>query len=369
MIKYSFLLSIFCLTEVLAKSHRPEDVLTYTQDNIVVTYPSQTQLSNEAFQETAAKYVAILKENVYSKVPSEYLKLILDRKVQISFGTFKTTDGKISNQSGGFKKPDTESEPLHIGLSQAGFTNPNETLSRLVHEWFHALHFLIHPNEAPWVQEGLATLFVYLTAEEDYPKYPGQGFYDALKGSSTPLKFPFDPRKYIVSEAYGHVFLYFLYLYRNCEGSKGGDDLFWRLAASKNGVYDEDTINLALQGTDADFCGDFKMSAIRAEIARFHNRAEYLANGEKRDHYLIVPELSDFETITTTEKSPKWKEQVLGLPLFQPMIFPASMYSLLKAAKLSPNFKIITLQKVDPFGVLDYLPKKGKSTVMVLRVK
>ncbi len=258
------------------------------------------------------------------------------------------------NRGGGFSGELNAQGELLIQLKQSYLKHP-DIKSRLVHEWFHALHFLSHPNEASWIREGLATLFVYLTSDGvTFPKYPGSGLLDALSKSTTPLQYAFDPNQ-MNSEAYGHVFFYFLYLYRNC----GGDDLFWKMVQGTSGVLNEGTLDFALKNTDSEYCGNFKTSATQAEVARFHNRVVYKSKTADKKYFVI----SDYPVakFPPIKPSTNLKAQVASLGKFQPLWIAKQDLQKLGVVRASIPLEVFSLDQDFPYSVKRGLPEAGST--------
>lgn len=150
----------------------------------------------------------------------------------------------------------------------------SENLKQLVaHEYFHAVHFALHPDEQPWVREGLAQIF----ENKVLGRYNGVNVAAAFKKISTPLEGDFDvsadgtPR--IDKPQYGHVLLYFHYLLAQCS-----EELFWKITrgAAKD-RFGADSIDgiLKQSGNAKPQCASFAESATHFEIARAHNHVRY----------------------------------------------------------------------------------------------
>jgi len=350
------LLYFLCVIPFSSQSAWAEEVLTLKQDHFTVTIPVSDTLTQEVFQRTASDLVDTIKKFAYPKVPEAILEKIKNRPIRIEFTSL--------DRGGGFSGELNASGELPIQLKQSYFKNP-DIKSRLIHEWFHALHFVIHPNETSWIREGLATLFVYMTSDGvAYPRYPGAGLLDALSQSTTPLKYPFDPDQ-INSEAYGHVFFYFLDLYRNC----GGSDLFWSIAQGLPSKFDEETLDSALKGSDVDFCGNFVNSAVHAEIARFHNETVYGPNDQVEKRYLVMSDLPSFGKLKTTPIL-NLKNDLMKLQPFQPLLISKEGVKNIPASVVSdPNVRIFTMEQDYPYSVRRWSPSlavKGNSPIILL---
>ncbi len=334
--KFLKLLNILCLSLSLSSASFADEVLTVKKDNFIVTHPASAGVKEGDFTKLANSFVETIENFAYPKVPTHLLARIKDKNIRIEFTPL--------SRGGGFIDPKSNNpSELHIQLNQSFLKTP-AIKSRLVHEWFHALHFMIHPDESPWIREGLAQVFVAMSTDGDaYEKLPGAGLVEAMTNSTTPLKYPFNP-EIINSEAYGHVFFYFYSLYKNC----GGEDLFWKLAESTPKTFDEDTINQALKGSDSTLCGDFKNTATLAEIARFHNRMIYNEK-QNQNRFFVVTEVP--QSKIKFKSNPDLKKSFDSLPRFQPVLAAKEDTAKLKALNLDTSYQIFQLQQEYPYAV------------------
>lgn len=136
----------------------------------------------------------------------------------------------------------------------------------LAHEYFHAIHWIFHSDEPAWLKEGLAQLFE--------TRVFARGKFNTnhlAAGFSTPsTSLVNDIHVNAISHAhYGHLLMYFWYLYERC----GGEDLFWKLAAARSETYGILTIESALRelGSSKKGCGSFSESVAEFELARALN--------------------------------------------------------------------------------------------------
>lgn len=129
----------------------------------------------------------------------------------------------------------------------------------IVHEYFHAAHHSVKPNEKSWVREGLAQLF-------EYQVYGGFNFahiHAGLTESNFPLEASFDVNNY-QPEKYGNTLLYFYYLTTHCDKN---EQLFWALTQSEDNG--REGITQALQA--ASTCRDFASTATGFSLAKIMN--------------------------------------------------------------------------------------------------
>lgn len=178
------------------------------------------------------------------------------------------------------------------------FFNPFEEMSEqfriLAHEYFHAIHFILNPFEEDWVKEGMAQVFEM--------KVTGKPFREHLEGGlndlTSELITEYDHSHYS-PQLYGHHFLYFYYLEKNC----GSMDLFWKIAksnypppmdfnlgpipvpsASLQKLSGKENIDLQLRSLPQlrPHCRNFENATKSFEIGRVLNRDVWDINDEKQ---------------------------------------------------------------------------------------
>ena len=336
--KYLLLLIILCIHYFSLENSFAQMMLTDDSDNIAFLYPDNGS-DPAIFSPFAKDYRKLLLEDVYPTLPKEILSVMDGKKINFSFAPISL--------GGIFHSPASGKSEIEIQLKMSAMKLP-ATRSRLLHEWFHALHWYLDPEEPSWVKEGLAYLFVYRSLH-GVLQYPGVAIQTATSHSNTGLEHVFSIHA-DEEEAYGHTFLYFLYLYRNC----GGEDLFWKLAKGDSGSprkTGRQWIDEVLKGSDSTWCGSFENTAIQAEIGRFHQAGFYVKGMTGLDqHYNILlddqgrtPELqmegfknlSDFSVLKT----------------FQPKLFPGTRAKELQKIKFGTEYKVFTLRHDFPHTV------------------
>jgi hypothetical protein len=100
---------------------------------------------------------------------------------------------------------------------------------------------------------------------------------------STPLTGELDVHA-VSPASYGHLLLYFWYLYLRC----GGEDLFWNLVVSAPDVFGEKTIEGALRksGSKKIGCSSFAESVAESELARTLNTRSI--QGDDPDRWFLL---------------------------------------------------------------------------------
>ena len=264
-------------------------------------------------------------EKISPNIPDALKNKITQRWIKIEFE-------KDLEKGALFIDHPNKSEPLILRVRSTLVNDP--TFFRLLtHEWFHALHYVVHPDEPSWVREGLAQVFESIVLGG----YNGPNLIDALERSTTRLDYDF--KIYQVNrEAYGHTFLYFYYLYQKC----GKQDVFWKMV--EQGV----EFALSQMVNKPNYCSDFKTSVVYAELARFHNRKVKSANGTT-DEYFIIPELN--RSIKNVLTANDILTTITTLERFEPKILQASAAKGLSKDVLLPGWSVYTLGQSTPYEV------------------
>jgi hypothetical protein len=164
----------------------------------------------------------------------------------------------------------------------ASILKSSNYLRLITHELFHAIHFVLNPREVAWVREGLAQYFEY----KIHGSINDRNLLSALRSSTTPLVSDYDINQYD-PEQYGHNFLYFFYLVRNCSSQQ--DDFFWDLVTEKSDPnhLSDSGIDFVLkkQNSSKSMCTSFLESASKFELARVIN--QYSGVQQSRDTFII----------------------------------------------------------------------------------
>lgn len=308
-----------------------------------------------------------------SIVPKEIEEKMSSYKITLLFSSQKNHEG-IFYPPG--KHPIVKNEKeLVIELNPAILSSRNY-LRLITHEVFHAIHFIINPNEVSWVREGLAQYFEYMI----HGSMNDRNLLAALKNSTTPLIGEYDINEYD-PEQYGHNFLYFYFLIKNC--STSNKDIFWDLAEAKNEeIY---TSHLGIDSvlsnisSSKKMCSSFTLSATQFELARVINH--YSGMSQKSDTFILshIEEMDtnisfeqNFSKLSYLEKRNFFKE----LPSFLPLYLGGEMWTELrpflndlikmggKVYKLTPYFPY-TYEEIN----FDVLHKDHLSTQNLIIIK
>ena len=327
------ILIFLSLSFLISPPLQAQTVLTESDSNIVLHVESDSTLSNNDLRSRAHAIVDFVENKLYPKVPAALLAKVKAKTLRIEI----TSDLKI--KGGLFDPEQSQKDELVLQIRKNLFAD--DSVFRLIaHEWFHALQFVIHPDEPSWVREGLAQVFETIAMGG----FNGPNLLAALDDSTTSLEYDFNPKR-TEREAYGHTFIYFYFLYKNC----GGSPLFWKIAESAPNRFDADTINAALKENPKKGCADFETTVLNAELARFHNHKVY-GKDTQTDLYWLTPEF---------ERTPKIiKEGILdrsvidALPVHRPLLLKKSYHSALKPFLKNPKLEIYTLSKTYPYRVI-----------------
>jgi hypothetical protein len=210
-------------------------------------------------------------------------------------------------------RPRDSSGEYKITLPLSEFLQP-DAKRVLAHELFHVLQHLLDPRDASWTKEaqaalgwyreGMAQLFEYRMSG----KPNGPDLQVAFEKMDSALMAPFDP-DHLSGESYGHSFLYFFYIWREC----GGDEVLKALALEPSPQSPRKTIEAALRGTKLQ-CRDFDSSATAVELARVMNHAETM--GSDAYQHLLWPS----QYARNYLKGQVTKAELGALPAYQPWV-------------------------------------------------
>jgi len=321
-------LSLFASPSLWAQT-----VLTESDSNIVLHVETDSGLNTNDLQSRAHAIVDFVENKLYPKVPSALLAKVKAKTLRIEITS------NLKAKGGLFDPEQSQKDELVLQIRKNLFAD--DSIFRLIaHEWFHALQFVIHPDEPSWVREGLAQVFETIAMGG----FNGPNLLAALDASTTSLEYDFNPKK-TEREAYGHTFVYFYFLYKNC----GGDSLFWKIAESATNRFGADTINAALKGNSKKECSDFETTVLDAELARFHNHKIY-GKDTQTDLYWLTPEFE--RTPKVVEEGVLDRSVIDALPVHRPLLLKKSYRSALKPFLKDPKLEIYTLSKTYPYRII-----------------
>lgn len=231
---------------------------------------------------------------IESRMQKEMLPLLPERILQaIQGATIQVTVTRDCPRDGAFIDPEKATRNLSVCI-RSSILDSDKVFALVAHEVFHAIHFLIHPDEPTWIREGLALWMEWRASGAFNPAFFSAGIYDI----STPLMGIYDFNHPNPGQ-YGHDLLYFYYLWSQC----GGDELLWTIAEGLPSLTGSENIDRILHSLSAHTklkqCSSFIESALNFEVARIHSKRVgpesdaryYLTSGspllkpKSRDHW------------------------------------------------------------------------------------
>jgi hypothetical protein len=290
------------------------------------------------------------KSNVYPRIPAPILEKLKDVQVTINFSDKGNRDGLFI--------PDTF-DHKHKIVVQLIQINSNGIKSLLAHEFFHAIHFEINPDEATWVREGMAQTFEYIVTNE----MNGLNLQAAIANPYTPLIGTYNIDD-VNAAQYGHNMLYFYYLYRHC----GGDNFFWSLASGEDDLKGAYLIDALLTGktTIHSECKNFLSSAISFEVAKMHNQTQFTKGNDDSDKYFLAP--TNVSPRGLTFNSPaELQDTIVALPLYSSLRLRVETWDNLKGQ--CTNCSIIFARRSFPYDVNEERPVNNPNNYDVILVK
>lgn len=342
--KQLFLLLLFlcgqapCMAENLAR---------FTVDSDVYSQLSDAQ--KNSLSRKGQELSVFIEETIKKSIPENIREELNSLKIKIALSDKPGRDGLFIPAAS-----DQSEHTINIQLNQL---HSNGIKALLAHEIFHAIHFHLNPDELPWVREGMAQLFEFITTGE----LNGMNLRAAIANPYTPLLGDYDP-EHSVPAQYGHNMLYFYYLYQQC----GKDELIWKIIKGKNelGLKGSFLIDFILSENKNTFeqCQDFSMSAIHFEVAKIHNQIQFLQVENKTKHYILSSEISPK---TLKIESPQHlKELMSSLPVLSSIRFPLAEY--LKNKGECKNCSIFYAETSFPYTVSEQMPVKTKNIEIIL---
>lgn len=291
--------------------------------------------------------------DVYPRIPESIKLKIKDLKVTIHFSDEAGRDGLFI--------PGLPGSHKHKIIVQMILLNSNGIKALLAHEFFHAIHFEINPDESKWVREGMAQVFEYLITNE----LSGSNLRAAIVNPLTPLIGKYDITDPNAAQ-YGHNMLYFYYLYNHC----GGDPFFWSLALGQDdlkGAYLIDSVLRSIPSDKAE-CRDFIDSAISFEVAKVHNQIQELKETSKegRERYFLAPTnlTPKFQEVQSSEEL---EEMIKNIPLYSSYRFKLQDFNSLSGQ--CDDCSVFYAKRIFPYDVSLDFPNGNLKNYDVILVK
>lgn len=330
---------------VLSIQLHAEDFVRFSIDKKVYENLSTTQ--QIILAQKAGELTRFIEVNVKNKIPANILAKLSELRVKIQLTDEPGRDGLFIPQ-------ETKEHEILIQLNQI---NSNGIKALLAHEIFHAIHFHLNPDEMPWMREGMAQLFEYITTGE----LNGMNLSAAISNTMTPLLGEYNINQTSRAQ-YGHNLLYFLYLYSQC----GQNNLFWNLvsgAGEKNlhGSFLIDEI-LAQANIQKLQCKNFEGSAISFEVAKLHNQIQFLSKENKEQYFIYHLDIKPAPLKFSSKEA--LQEYIDSMPALSSMKFPLVEFKKLQGQ--CKNCEILYAQKSFPYTVADQVSEKEDGWNVIL---
>lgn len=307
------ILALFCL------QGQASEVL-YTSTDIELTWEATGRVSSDDLarqQKRARELAEFYRRQILPSIPGALWDGRKAPFVTVLFRSDLPSDGGlfvppvVGAQSPGKKTRQPAETPSRVTLQiNSALILSGDSERTLAHEYFHAIHWILHPDEQPWLQEGLALLFE--TRIYAHGKFNTNHLAAGFSSPSTALTG--DIRAAEVSPAhYGHLLMYFWYLYQRC----GGEDLFWKLTSPEKDARGVVTIENALRtlGSKKPGCRGFSESVNEFEIARSLN-VKTIEGTDPERWFLLYSALAEtnFEKVLPTRST--WMNAGSWTPYF-----------------------------------------------------
>jgi hypothetical protein len=338
----SAFLSLFCLQLSPGIAAEPDSTSTIQPPEQVLATSGSLRVLESARrgedtrrQAAARALLSFLDQQILPRAPRRARAALAERGLELAFIPAATIDGLFLALEAG---------PLRIELREDLLGSP--ALRPLVaHEAFHALHFLLHPDEEPWVREGLAQNFERLVTG----RHNGVHVQAAFVRPSVPLMSEYDPER-AEPAAYGHSLLYFHYLLERC----GGEAMLWEITEGFPGRFGERGIDAALAANAASHgpeCATFAASARAFQIARAHNRVDPRTGS--RTNFLLA---TSFRARAGRDAPPI--ERLRALPRLTPVLLEGRAAS---STSVPPGLTRIWLETRFPYRVIEGAAPTGSA--------
>jgi hypothetical protein len=369
--------ALFCFSTVSSSQLHARDGYTeillaeYRGVRVILESPSGASPHYSKYLSPARSLAQTFWKKVSPKVPSTLNDVLLQQGTVFRVRENLPFDGLFLGgveDEGAF--PDLVRPDLRGSLSV--LLNANKLLSEdllqtAVHEWFHAVHFHLRPNEPAWLREGMATLFEWLVGDVSRPIsiFPYSYLISGMKEVSAPLEVEYDLRNLKLVH-YAHSMFYLYYLYQQC----GGMELFWKIARSDSPVLGRGTIEHALSsmrlaqtetiGTNS-ACAGFLESVKHFEIARIHNETLYLPSGRPSRVFRLLPP-GNWPKADEYVGPLKLSDRLDSLQKLEPLV--VSRENVPKLSLKTASIRIFALQSHYPYEVREVPLKNLKEKPM-----
>ncbi len=335
--KYLFFLLILTLPFVGVQASTSEPIYRFTTEK--ATFENLSASQKNSIINATGELSNFINEQIIGQLPKPIKKEIEDMKIKIVLSDKEGRDGL-------FIPGENNEHVIFIKLIQV---QSNGIKSLLAHEFFHAIHYHINPDELPWVREGLAQIYEYMTTKN----LNGINLSAAINNPLTPLLGEYSPEEKNPAQ-YGHNQLYFLYLYSHC----GKDNIFWSIAKGKPGLKGSfliDQIMSDLSSESAE-CKDFNESVVSFLVAKHHNQIQFTSKVdlEKNKYFISSMDIAPKRIVIKSES--ELQRTLSEMPVLSSLKFSLTDFKKNKGKCLECEFFYSNTNF--PFDVTQILPKK-----------
>lgn len=330
---------------VFTASIRAEELVHFSIDKKVYENLSNSQQTN--LSQKAGELTRFVESTLLQKIPAPIREKISDLKITVQLTDEPGRDGLFIPQ-------ESHEQKILVQLNQI-YSNGIKAL--LAHEIFHVIHFYLNPDEMPWMREGMAQLFEFITTDE----LNGMNVSAAVANPMTPLLGDYDINQTSRAQ-YGHDLLYFYYLYSQC----GKDTLFWNLVTGvkENKLFGSYLIDEVLSRTNSTKiqCTNFEESAISFEAAKVHNQLQYYVKPEMERFFIYYLDIKPNQMKFSTKES--LNQYIDSMPSLSSMKYPLVEFKKLEGQ--CNNCEFFYAQKSFPYTVSNKITGKEEGLDVIL---
>jgi len=336
---------LFLLNLLLVDAKASGPVIKFTIDK--QTFESLSANQKNSVINSSNDLSRFINEQILGKIPSDIKNSLDDLKIKIVFSDKEGRDGL-------FIPGENNEHTIYLKLIQI---QSNGIKSLLAHEFFHAIHYHINPDELPWVREGLAQIYEFMTTNN----LNGANLFAAITNPLTPLLGEYNVEEKNPAQ-YGHNQLYFLYLFNHC----GRENIFWKITKGKDGLKGSFLIDQIMSelSSDSSECKDFGESAISFLVAKHHNQIQFTAKNEieKNKYFITSMEITPKKLIVKSELD--LAKIINEMPVLSSLKMSMSDFKKYKGKCI--ECEIFYSNSNFPFDVLDFIPKKEDGYDLIL---
>lgn len=341
------LIIIFFIFTFIPLQSNSSEFISFSIEKSIYESLSSTQKENISTK--IAELNEFFNQEVFPQIPDSIISRIQGLKLTINFND--------KSEHNGLFIPD-EINKNHKIIIQLIQLNSNGLKALLAHEFFHAVHYELNPNESPWIREGLAQVFEFMVTNE----LNGGNLRAAISDPLTPLIGTYHLESPIPAQ-YGHNMLYFYYLYKHC----GEASLFWDITMGQQGLKDTELLNTILkkQQSSKNQCRNFASSAVNFEIAKIHNQIQF-SQDENQEEFFLAP-----TNLTPKPISPNSQKElttfISEMPPFSSVSLKQEIWNAFN--RQCKNCIVVYARKSFPYDITTSLNESASKNTDVIIVK